>query len=292
MNDGWLQVNLAPFLPIPTVRPRWPWGALGRDVARWRAEGRFDLAFFQRKPPGLRLRFHGSGLGQSLEPVLAEWVLDRERANEIRFGRFTIYEPEERRFGGPAGLGAAHELFDADSQLTLAYEAAEAPPDRAVLSVGVTTALLLAALDDWAEVADVWHLLRAGLGGPPLAGSAALGPGGTPTFAAMATAPAATAPATATSAASSLTTARATAMAAAAAGKGPDHPLMEPARANAAQLGPRVRALADTGRLSRGLRGWLADATVFHWNRIGLTKPDLLAMTAVAEATIGPRDGA
>jgi hypothetical protein len=80
-------------------------------------------------------------------------------------------------------------------------------------------------------------------------------------------------------------------MAAAATGKGPDHPLMEPARASAARLGPRIRALADTGRLSRGLRGWLADATVFHWNRFGLTKPDLLAMTAVAEATIGPRDG-
>src|SRR5207245_5891854 len=95
---------------------------------------------------------------------LASWLLARERRNDIRGFRFTIYEPEIHRFGGEGGMDVAHALFDAGTEIVLSYEtlpvAARHELGRHELSLANTSDLLARSLEDRAEIWDVWRRLQ------------------------------------------------------------------------------------------------------------------------------------
>ncbi|MCA1844901.1 MAG: thiopeptide-type bacteriocin biosynthesis protein [Actinobacteria bacterium] len=254
-DGGWVQVNCSVFPDAARDRlaPYIPWERLADAVDGWRHERRFERFFFVRKPPGLRLRFAVGDPGRLL-PVLAAWLSGREAANDLRGFRFTVYEPEAFRFGGAAGMELAHDLFDADARAALEYEqGAEGQPvglSRAELSAALTNCLLGAALDDPSEAWDVWCRLREAVLSSAVAGRAS---GGVPVEEDGEDAPAL-----------------------------PGHvgvaerlppPLAAAYRALVERqqtVASRLRATADAGLLTVGVRSWLVSATVFHWNRWGL----------------------
>jgi thiopeptide-type bacteriocin biosynthesis protein len=234
----WLQVNLSLFPDSDGDRPYVPWESLAQEVAGWRVEDRFRRFWFVRKPPGLRLRFAGRELGARLEPALSAWLVEAEAANDVRGFRFGRYEPEEHRFGGPAGLAVAHDLFDRDTAVVLRYESLEDDRrggiDRHGFALAALDDLFLRCVDDQAEVWDVWKRLEALVGDPH--------PGEAGT----------------------------------AAGHGWEaldesgRELAREAAAGNSGAATALRATADAGRLTRGVRSWLAAAAAFSWNRWGL----------------------
>jgi thiopeptide-type bacteriocin biosynthesis protein len=265
----WLQVNCALFSQGPGRPPYAPWGELGEAVEGWRAEGRFERAFFMQKPPGLRLRFSGDDLGLRLEPALIAWLEAAERRDVIRGFRFADYEPEVFRFGGPVGMDIAHDHFDGDSRVVMRY-AALSQPDRGpvpadLFSIAVTSDLLARCVEDRAEAWDVWQrLARAAGGAPPVAGDDSVAEAVrdamllTPTFVGGLT------PAVAA--------------------------LMEDARAANAHVAGRLRAAQAMGRLRVGVRAWLATVCIFHWSRLGLTTAEVVPMVAYMSRLLLPEE--
>ncbi|MEU7141631.1 thiopeptide-type bacteriocin biosynthesis protein [Nocardia sp. NPDC046473] len=138
-----------------------PWPQLASAVETWRGEDRFELCFFVRKWPGLRLRFAGPDLDQTLTPVLSDWTAAAEGDGHIAGYWPAVYEPEQHRFGGPAAMAIAHRQWDRDSRLLLAYETLPAAMtlDRYSFWAAAVNNLLELSLDDAAEVWDVWSRL-------------------------------------------------------------------------------------------------------------------------------------
>jgi thiopeptide-type bacteriocin biosynthesis protein len=250
-EDRWLEVRCDLFPRADGPGRFVPWSALAAASAGWRAEGRYDQFFFVRKPPGLRLRFGGDDVHRRLEPVLLPWLTDAERRNDLRAFRFSVYEPEEARFGGPVGMALAHDAFDRDSCDAVQYEALSDDSREAVgrvaLSIAITNHLLGFALGDRAEMWDVWHRLSERLGevdGTPSGGR--------------------------------LPEAHVEHVVAG--------DVLDPARLSDdlgrlvehrldhnVRLARSIVAARDAGRLAVGLRAWLAALTIFHWNRFGVT---------------------
>jgi thiopeptide-type bacteriocin biosynthesis protein len=234
----WLQVNLSLFPDRSGERPYVPWASLAPVVSAWRTEERFGWFWFVRKPPGLRLRFTGQELGARLEPALSAWLVAAEAANDIRGFRFGRYEPEQHRFGGPAGMAVAHDLFDCDSTVVLHYETLDDDRrqgiDRHHFALSGLDDLFIRSLDDQAEVWEVWKRLEALLQYPQEAeAGAAPGPG----WGALD-----------------------------ASGRALARDLVTGNQRAATAL----RSTADAGRLTTGTRSWLAAAAAFCWNRWGL----------------------
>jgi thiopeptide-type bacteriocin biosynthesis protein len=246
---NWLQVNVSLFPDSGGDRPYVPWDSLAGSVVAWRDEDRFQRFWFVRKPPGLRLRFAGPELGDRLEPALSTWLVAAESVNDIRGFRFGRYEPEEHRFGGPVGLAVAHDLFDRDSAVLLRYETLDEDGRRGIdrhgFALGGLDDLFLRCLDDQAEVWDVWKRLEALLDDPP---------------------PAGTVPEQGWAGLDE--TGRA---------------LARDIAAGNTRAASALRAAADAGRLTTGVRSWLAAAAAFSWNRWGLPlDPDRLARGVTA----------
>jgi thiopeptide-type bacteriocin biosynthesis protein len=269
-THGWLQVNCTLF-PQGMDAPLYvPWAGLHTALQTWRAERRFERCFFMRKPPGLRLRFQGSHLGARLEPTLVAWLEEAERRNDIRGFRFAVYEPERFRFGGPAGMDVAHEYFDRDSRLALRYEML-ADDDcrslpRTLYSLVATHDLFRRCVDDGAELWDVWRRLQMAVGHASAADV-------------MGTVDAAWVPEAVTLAPSF----RATLTPAAAA-------LLQDVDVHNAAIAARLHGASVARRLTIGMRAWLGAASVFHWNRLGLTLPELQAMVARMLRLLDPED--
>jgi thiopeptide-type bacteriocin biosynthesis protein len=259
----WLQVNVNLFTDSGGDQPYVPWESLARQVSRWRAAGRFQVFWFVRKPPGLRLRFAGPDLGAQLEPALNEWLVAAEGANDIRGFRFGRYEPEVHRFGGPAGMAVAHDLFDCDSALVLRFESLDDARrrriDRHNFALASAEDFLLLCLNDEAEVWDVWKRLAALLQDPR------------PNVRLDVGAIRASEPRQRLDSLDDedgLTLAR-------------------DATAGNRRVAAALRATVDAGRLAIGVRSWLAAAAAFQWNRWGLPLdlPRLAReVTAIAEA--------
>ncbi|MCU0269888.1 MAG: thiopeptide-type bacteriocin biosynthesis protein [Acidimicrobiales bacterium] len=131
--------------------------ALGELVAGLRADGSLDGWFLVRKPPGLRLRLRAA---PGHEPQV-ERCLERIRGwSGIAVVHRGVYEPEEDRFGGPTGMVLAHHHFEADSDAVvanLALHPTEVPAP--VLATVLADDLFSRAVDDGAELADVWARL-------------------------------------------------------------------------------------------------------------------------------------
>lgn len=100
--------------------------------------------------PHLRARFHGDPavLGGQILPALSAWCQGAVR--EGLCGGFSIepYDPEIERYGGGEAIGAAEEVFAADSQLALAVLQAMCDRDQRMVMAAhsaATTALTVAA---------------------------------------------------------------------------------------------------------------------------------------------------
>jgi thiopeptide-type bacteriocin biosynthesis protein len=237
-----------------------PWAALAEAVTRWRAAARFERFFFVRKPPGLRLRFGGHALAETLEPELATWLAATERRNDIRSFRFGRYEPECHRFGGPAGTAIAHDLFDVDAGLALRFESDDAGASRPLLSMAVCQDLFRHTLDDGAEVWDVWKRLeeivrraandRSEPDPEIVAGIRAM-------LAGTVADPAG---------------------------------ILDAARDSHRRVAAALIATGNAGRLSRAPRAWLTAASTFHWNRWGLPleMPTFAAHVAAMATALEP----
>ncbi len=184
------------------------------------------------------------------------WLADAERREEIRGHAAAVYEPEEHRFGGSVGMAVAHDHWDRDARLVLAYErlsAAERGPvgRHAVWAAGLEH-LLRACLEDDAEVWDVWKRFEHAVGAPRAVAVEAGGAGGTPSLRLAAEV----------------------------------HELQP---SFMSRLGPRVAGILERavvgdertaeallqatrcGRMTIGLRAWLAAAAVFQANRWGVS---------------------
>lgn len=268
-GGAWLQVSCALFTDASGTRPSVPWRELEAAVERWRGDGAFRRFFFLRKPPGLRLRFFGEGLADRLEPELLSWMVGAERSDLIRGFRLTLYEPEESRFGGPVGMAIAHDHFDRSSRFALAYEALsggeQASLSRHVLSAAMSNHLFAKAAEDQAEVWDVWSQLARSA---TEFGGSATGPYDGSLRSALELGGAfwdALTPSTST--------------------------LVERALEGNEATAERLRAASDAGRLMVGKRAWLAAATTFHWNQLGLgLEPERLSQAiGGAAAALDPQ---
>jgi len=266
---GWLQVSCVLFLDAKGVVD-FPWRRLGTALELWRGERRFRRCFFLRKAPGLRLRFYGEQLLELLEPELVTWLFAAEQSNDIRGFRFGIYEPEAPRFGGPAGMGLAHEQFDRDSRTAVRYEMLSEsergglPRER--FSLFLINDLLARSLADKAEIWDVWQRIGRMLGGS-VRGSIVSK--------------------TECSRARDVVTLEAALI------RGlspPANELLKEVSADNAHVAQRLRAIVSSGRLLIGLRSWLATAAIFHFNRLGLTNVEIGAMTATMNCLLNPHE--
>jgi thiopeptide-type bacteriocin biosynthesis protein len=259
-QHGWVQVNCTLF-PQGLDAPLYvPWAALRDTLERWRGEGRFARCFFMRKPPGLRLRFQGEHLGARLEPALVAWLEKAERRNDIRGFRFALYEPERFRFGGAAGMDVAHDYFDRDSRLALRYEFLgddeRAALPRDLYSLVVTYELFRRCVDDGAEIWDIWQRLGTAVGGNlPRVGGDSAATARERAIIRLAPASLATLPPAAQA-------------------------LLADAQDHNVAIAARLHAAGVAARLTVGPRAWLAAACVFHWNRLGLSLPELREMVA------------
>ncbi|HWM84571.1 MAG TPA: lantibiotic dehydratase [Kofleriaceae bacterium] len=119
-------------------------GELAPVARRARADGDAESWFFLRLSfpvPQLRVRLQG-------RPAALAHVRDRldqaigRAADRIWRASYTTYEPEVERYGGAAGMAAAHRLFEADSDAVVE---------------------LLAGLDDLADEPVRWELALAGM---------------------------------------------------------------------------------------------------------------------------------
>jgi thiopeptide-type bacteriocin biosynthesis protein len=239
----WLQADCSLFTTAG-LEPHFPWAPLFETIQEWRSAQLIDRFWFVRKPPGLRLRFREPQRRGAFQATLASWLLAAERRNDIRGFKFTIYEPESYRFGGTAGMDVAHTLFDAASNLVLRFHN-DQPDAVSALQISIATSsdLLSRCLDDWAEIWDVWCKLAAVI---PVAtvGKEFEGKELTGYLAGL----------------SKLSEVL---------GASWDNQCADIAKAHC-KVASDIRALAQTGALSVGLRTWLVAAVTFDWNRLGL----------------------
>jgi thiopeptide-type bacteriocin biosynthesis protein len=265
MQTDWLEVDCSLFPQGLGGWPFVPWSDVASVVETWRSQARFERFFFVRKQPGLRLRFSGPRIAESLEPVLVQWLERAEQRNWLRSFRFATYEPEEFLFGGQAGMDIGHLHFDGDTRLALGYEALETPDlSRADLSLLVMNDLYLRFAEDRGEVWDIWKRIWAGHGRPGLPDPD---------------------PVAVSRCHELLNCANWQEHLAV-----PTHDLMDHARTHNADVALRLHAADRARRLDCGPRAFLAALCTFHWNRLGLELSDRLPLLATALQVFDPYD--
>lgn len=228
------------------------------------SDGHVNGWWFLHKHPGWRLRLHlaapdaRSRLHEALDALVDHGALHGWWPG--------LYEPETAAFGGPAGMGIAHELFCADSD-TIARLGAEVelPLGRKQISVMLCTELMRAARLEPVEHGDVWDLVCALRPLPdevdPGRVEAMLGPARTLTGAD-------TAPGGAVFGAD-----------------GPLHTHTAWA-ATFSKAGHQLAEARRDGVLHRGIRRVMAHHVIFHWNRLALPAQAQAALARAARAAI------
>jgi thiopeptide-type bacteriocin biosynthesis protein len=225
--------------------------------------------WFLRKHPCWRLRLRpGPGANRADAWSAADTALEELRsARVIESWQRTPYEAETFAFGGPAGIGLAHDHFCADSSAVLNYLGRDnSGIGRRELSVLLCNSMYSAAGLDWFEIGDVWNTVSALR--PPAEHA------GAPRH-------------------QSLTGQLRSLLHADTSPSGPlfasDAPLSFAAEWTTAfsETGRALSAAAASGVLSRGLRHILAHIVIFHWNRLGLSANHQALLAAAArEATL------
>ena len=168
-----------------------------------------------------------------------------------------IYEPETTAFGGPDGMAAAHQLFEADSRHLLDHVAATGGTYRRELPLLLAARLMRGAGLEWFEQGDCWARLA-----QQRSDQTQNGPDNE-LIAAVATLISAT-----TNTANS--------------------PLLaDPGWADAFEAtGRRLAELAATGLLTRGLRAVITHHLIFLFNRHGIAKADQYRLATAARRVV------
>jgi thiopeptide-type bacteriocin biosynthesis protein len=244
----WRQVNIAYPGTDRQQRERHAVGHLARTLPAAEASGLITSWWWIRKG-SWRVRYlltEETGSRDPLHPLLSASVT----------WTGDIYEPEVHAFGGHASMDTAHALFHRDSRHLLSY-LHNNPADRQEHSLVLCTALMRAAGLDWNEQGDVWAKVaeqRDGLQAP------------IPT-------PQAWASYTSDVRLLMLGTARADTIA--------DDWLTA-----FGEAGRALRALRETGELTRGLRAVIALHVIFHLNRIGIPSTTQATLAQAAKDTV------
>lgn len=155
----WLQLNVALARrngsALPSAR------ALLRDLERTLPQLRRRTVaqfFFQRKQPDLRLRFFG--LRENLVAQLRPLISRAKSEGHVVQNFYSVYEPEQRLFGGRNCMQCVHAFWEADSMawmtLDRLVEANAFRIPHATLIGSVLDDLFWRALSDSGEVWDTW----------------------------------------------------------------------------------------------------------------------------------------
>ena len=270
-NAGsWLEVRCEFPLGGRPETPLIPWARLAAGFEFWRRADYYSLAFFIRKPPGLRLRFQIKHSPDEFRRIVTAWVEELEEVSAVKKHVFSVYEPEEYRFGGPDGMEVAHRVWSLDTELVLSYELLK-PGERTSLRRTAFWAMLehhfvKSALNDDAEIWDVWCRLADACSGLPIDEPTK------ETYRRIA--PALIDPHTNL--------------------LGLFTPQLRSIWANAQKANVEsanaIRRLRDGGKLNRGLRSWLTANALFRLNRwaVGLEVGELRALTEAMVELLEP----
>ncbi len=156
----WVQLNVAlarrsgSALPSARALFRDLEGALLLSPRR----GVFSQFFFQRKPPDLRLRFFGSRerLKVRLRPVISRAKSDGHVVQSF----YSVYEPEQRQFGGRDCMRCVHAFWETDSMawimLDRLVESEKCGIPETILVASILDDLFCRTLFDGGEVWDTW----------------------------------------------------------------------------------------------------------------------------------------
>jgi thiopeptide-type bacteriocin biosynthesis protein len=251
----------------------------GPRLDRLRDTGALGAWWFIRKAPCWRLRLRPglanvrAELTASVSSVLDELVA----AGHVERWWENIYEPEEAAFGGPLGISAAHDLFEADSRAILEYlrrlgsgGCGNLTIGRRELSMLLCSTLMRAAGQEWHEQGDIW-LRVARMRSPASSTSDYSRPvaGKLMHLMTVSTQPVEEP-----------------------FGKGGRLSFTMPWFAAFADAGRQLGAAASHGTLQRGVRDVLAHHVIFHWNRLGLsTKEQSVLASAAFDVILNPPDG-
>ncbi|SFD64914.1 thiopeptide-type bacteriocin biosynthesis protein [Streptomyces aidingensis] len=225
--------------------------------------------FFLRKTPGWRIRYQPPGDSTTAENHLLHTLGPLQRARHITAVTPVIYEPETHAFGGPEAMTCAHRLFHLDSHHLIAHLTRHPDrPHRRELAILLCTALLRAAGLDWYEQGDVWARVADHRDPPPPQPDHRLK--------------------NLRNGLRHLMTADITQL------TREDAPLPLPADWPQAftTTGQDLTALANAGRLHRGLRAVLAHHIIFAFNRLGLPHATQATLAASAKAVVFGADPA
>jgi thiopeptide-type bacteriocin biosynthesis protein len=159
-RSEWLQLNVSLVRrdgsALPSARPLFR--SLDNALPVWRRQRIVSRFFFQRKAPDVRLRFHGSRdvLVARLRPVLSRMKAEGHVGRSFH----SVYEPEERRFGGRECMRHVHAYWEADSLAWIAldrmFEAGTFSIDYPDLMAAILNDLFWRTLGDGDEVWDTW----------------------------------------------------------------------------------------------------------------------------------------
>ena len=243
----WEQVNITYPGSSRQERERHAIAHLTRVLPAAEAHELVTAWWFIRKDPW-RIRYLPASTDHGFDPV------HRLLTDQVVWTS-DIYEPETHAFGGPEAMDAAHTLFHHDSRHLLDYLQRD-PADRRERSLILCTALMRAAGLDLEEQGDVWaHVdqMRAPLLDPALLPEPGIWTAFTDKVRYLL-----------------LGTARST----------------DSWHAAFDGAGATLRALRETGRLTRGLRAVIAKHVIFHWNRIGLPAATQAVLAHAAKEAI------
>ena len=251
---------------------------LARQVQGWLDRGLITAFFDMNKPPGVRLRFCGPRLQQTLAPELHAFLEARQAQGRLVRWEHGLYDPETWQFGGVAGLDLMHRFATADSLCAcrlLDLERRDALTlDRASLSLLLLDHLLTQVVgDDW-ERWDVWGNMR--LTGRVLDPS----------------------PAQHAALEADLAENREALLALL---RRPDEVRAELSPEEQAivadhhqamtRVGQDLRRAAQQGQLTHGPRQILPFYIIFHWNRWMFDQPTQVALTWFMRALLDPKQG-
>ncbi|MDV9172220.1 thiopeptide-type bacteriocin biosynthesis protein [Streptomyces sp. W16] len=161
----WRQVNIE-FTDYSTAE-RTFYAHLLPLLRQQTANGTLGDWWFVRKHPCWRLRVVPSSattaedmarqIGEALDNAVSRSLVNRWWPSP--------YEPETTAFGGPIGVGIAHNLFHTDSVGALDYLHRNSTDDRGLdakaTSLLVVSLFLRAAGQEWGEQGDVWARVEA-----------------------------------------------------------------------------------------------------------------------------------
>lgn len=163
-ETGWLQVGVS--VPDSAAVPADLYARVASLARGLLGSAAIDGFFFMHKPPGLRLRFelavqNGALVAGRLDDEIRAWQAEGLVERVVP----GVYEPESRLFGGPMSMHYVHRLFTADSLAWLDYHASPRHGEnergaRWQLSLAMLHALF-AGLDitGWEDL-DVWDRVR------------------------------------------------------------------------------------------------------------------------------------